>query len=276
MPANATAGAIAVVRRVVHAAAFGFSRSDSYAYLSDIPGSGTTLTLPEVAGDGDYYEWLDVDGSCSADAIVTVEGSAGQTVQLEASQTFDTAFASAGFLFDAQARNWNMVQAGSGAAATITGTPPITVESNVVALTPAGNGWASNPGIVTVNTGEQIAVSAVITPQVTGHVRVRVTGMAQSEDSAASLTFAVSISQGADEPTPALFTLPTLTVPLLGANPGTVSFALDVALDKLAAPVNLPLHAAATLNVVVTCSDNTGKITIPIGGLQIDLEEMWQ
>jgi hypothetical protein len=116
MPANTTAGAIAIVRQVTAQAAFAFSKNDTYAFLTEIPGSdvGTTVTLPGNPSSGETYEVRDEDGSCGASSPIVVEPGAplsgpAATVNGASAQTLTAAFVRGTYTYSAAENNWSAI-----------------------------------------------------------------------------------------------------------------------------------------------------------------------
>jgi hypothetical protein len=140
MPVNTTAGAIATVRQVTAQELFAFSKSDTYAFLTEIPGGdvGTTVSLPPNPSSGDYYEVRDEDGSCGASSPIIVvptdvEGETPPTVNGASSQTFTTADVRARYVYSAPANNWSVSVSsnapgggGGGGVSAVTATSPLT------------------------------------------------------------------------------------------------------------------------------------------------------
>src|SRR5271170_3983136 len=80
-------------------AAYSYGRTDTYAAVSSIPGSGTTLNLPANPQAGDRYEFEVVDGSCSLETPVFVQGQNRQTIVGLDTVTFESAYAWGVFVY---------------------------------------------------------------------------------------------------------------------------------------------------------------------------------
>lgn len=80
MPKNNT-GTIQVATRVVGESLYAFSPEDTFALLSEIPSGGTTVVLPDQPNQGEAYDVVDVDGSCSVGNPIILEASGGLKIQ---------------------------------------------------------------------------------------------------------------------------------------------------------------------------------------------------
>lgn len=82
---------------------------------------GTVVNLPAkpFPNDGDSYEVIDGDGSCSPANLLTVAAPAGTTIRGLGVFVMSTPFASAWFTFDAAADSWIVTFSAGGASPTI-------------------------------------------------------------------------------------------------------------------------------------------------------------
>lgn len=112
MPANSFSGNRAVVRDVVAAATFLYSRSDEYAMCSQVPaGAGTTLELPPDPEAGDWYWFASVDGSCGLGNPITLQVAAPGTATVNGGATVVMTEPNGigRAVFDAVANNWTVL-----------------------------------------------------------------------------------------------------------------------------------------------------------------------
>lgn len=158
MPSNGL-GVIQIVTDIRAQSAYRFSTRDTVAALREIPGDrvGTTLTLPDSPESGDYYEFVDVDGSCSPDAPVTIHPS-GATFLQGLATTFVTPHAWARITFDADAQTWVVIS-----AAVATSAPNLAAVDQAIG--------AGVPIVATAPPGT-IILRATLTPRMSGTFRV--------------------------------------------------------------------------------------------------------
>jgi hypothetical protein len=135
MPANRTAGALQINRDVTPlgaqvptptapAGSASWGPGESQLRLSKIPptlvgppATACFVVLPEDPEDGDEYEVLDADGSCSPGApVIVVPNPNGTATTISGLVGFamSTAFGGLKFNYDAGAKNWIVTLTGAG------------------------------------------------------------------------------------------------------------------------------------------------------------------
>lgn len=160
MPANSFLGQRAIVRDVIAAAAFDYARTDTWAMLSQIPNGGTTLTFPANPEAGDFYDFADVDGTCSATDTITIQAADGALLNGNATLTFSKAFTFGRAVFDGATGAW-AVSAGADAGITPPAPPNRVVSARnaaVVNLTGVVTAAATTPALA-VPTGASVLVN---------------------------------------------------------------------------------------------------------------------
>lgn len=142
MPSNSQA-TIAIWKDASAVAAFALSVQDTGARLRAIPATGTTVDLPQAQPtDGDAYEVLDADGSCSSGNLITIVPPAGTTIRGGANLILAAVFASARLTFDASQDDWS-VDLGAGGSNTGLSAPWHDVAAGTVFQSGSGTLWLS-------------------------------------------------------------------------------------------------------------------------------------
>ena len=132
--------------------------------------------------------------------------------------------------------------------------------------------FGTNGAPVNLTNAPQIAASATFTSTTSGKITVYVSGVMDNADSTAAVRpYVLTLSKGVTA-TPAIFTLPQITLIDPTAANQANSFAAVVPLDLLSAPTTFPVGSPAQINVVLT-GDSSGQLTTPTGGVQLYIEE---
>lgn len=106
MPANSS-GQIAVWRDAVDVASFNLSLQDTGVRVRQAQSPSTTIALPgEQPNDGDTYEVIDADGSCSAAHAIVIVPPAGTTIRGAASFSLLVAYDCVCLTFDGETDDW--------------------------------------------------------------------------------------------------------------------------------------------------------------------------
>jgi hypothetical protein len=156
MPKNSYLGSRDITATVHALAAYTYSDADAIAAVTSIPvTSGTTLTLPPNPSEGDWYEWADEDGSCSATNPLIIAAGAGSTIRGLASITSTVPYSAGRVRYDANLDAWA-----------------------VVSQTAANGSTSPNYGQTKAASGTAVAaagviVSQVLTPKASGKVLVQ-------------------------------------------------------------------------------------------------------
>ena len=121
MAANSFSGTRAIVAYVDDAAFYEFTRADTWAAVTNVPGSGTTLQLPDDPSDGDEYAFQNPDGSCASGNAISVQVSAamtaaGLTIRGSSAVVFEAAYAGAEFVYFEKLKSWSMCPCGAYSA----------------------------------------------------------------------------------------------------------------------------------------------------------------
>lgn len=145
---------------------------------------------------------------------------------------------------------------------------PLTNNGTTLALTPPAYVWEDNASTLPV-TIAGVSISPTITPEVSGKLTVRVTGIMQSTDSAATHTMTMSITGtlGLD-----YVSGTAQAVPREVGVPGNTAFAMNVALDKLPVPFLPPVGTPITFNVNFSADDDT-HVSILAHSVQVEVQE---
>jgi hypothetical protein len=107
MPANSFSGVRATVAQVDGVASFNLDRTRTWADVTAIPGGGTTINLPALPEEGDFYGWSNPDLSCGVANPITLAASAGTTFQGGAATLSLTTAGGAGFVvYFAEQATW--------------------------------------------------------------------------------------------------------------------------------------------------------------------------
>jgi hypothetical protein len=160
MPTNSL-NVISVITDVVGLVEYAFSAADDWAALSKIGPGGTSLTLPADPSGGDNFGFFDSDGSCTPGSPIHLSAADGKPVNGQTiGPSFTIPFSAARAVFDERLGGWTVVSAAPA--------------DGFLRLV---RGWGDNPDPITLaTTNPTIVASATVTPNVSGKLRVIVTG----------------------------------------------------------------------------------------------------
>lgn len=230
MPSNST-GTIAIWKDATKVAAVVLSPQDTGVRLRQIQ-APTVVELPnDSPNDGDSYEVLDADGSCSSSNQIELVPPPGTTIRGASSFFLSLAFVGARLVFDARANDWTLATtAGSGSA-------------------PA-SGWADSVQTITNGPVPTIFASKTVTPTSSGKFRVTATGAVQNASDSGTVNFTIEVTHGAGVTSPPDYAAPSQC----NDNGGGRQFqglSMSVDLDELPVPLVFPVGTPVTLNGII-------------------------
>jgi hypothetical protein len=141
----------------------------------------------------------------------------------------------------------------------------------IVPPTSLARNFENSPAPVTLSAVAQVIAGVSVTPQQTGKLKVRISGVVQNADTSATIR-PVTISVAANGATPALETQQVFHPSAATSQPFGMPFSLVVDLDKASTPTTFPLGTPVTINACAI-GDASGELSIPAGALQISVEE---
>jgi hypothetical protein len=154
MPKNSYLGNRDTTATVNALAAYTYSEADAVAAVTAIPAGGTTLTLPPAPSDGDWYEWADEDGTCSATNPLIIAAGAGSTIRGQATIESAQPYAAGRVRYFAKEDSWAVISQTAANASTVPN---------------YSQGKAASGAAVAAG---GVIVSTVLTPKVSGKVVV--------------------------------------------------------------------------------------------------------
>ena len=132
--------------------------------------------------------------------------------------------------------------------------------------------WATNAAPLAPGAAVAIGVSVNVTPGLTGKLKARISGVVTNNDSTgAAHPFTLALNTGAAAGGAALITQ-AVYEPVGAGTPAAAAVGLVVDLDKLTVPFVAPVGTPLQVNATILGSA-FGGMTIPTGGLQLEVEE---
>lgn len=117
MPKSGVSGAPILTTQVDLAASYAFAPSDYFADVTDVPAGGTSIELPDQPSTGDWYAFVNTDGSAGPAAPIVLQASGAPRLQGgTASMTFATPGAWAIALYLDFANLWAIFSGAAGAS----------------------------------------------------------------------------------------------------------------------------------------------------------------
>jgi hypothetical protein len=159
------------------------------------------------------------------------------------------------------------------ATAPVVVTPSPGVGEVTISITEPARGFENSPAAVTLSGGSQAIAGVTVTPRTSGKLKVRISGVVQNADTSNTIR-PVTLSVAANGVTPALETLTTFHPAPATSAPFGTPFSLVVDLDQAQTPTTFPLDTPVLINAVAV-GDASGQLSIPIRGLQLEVEEAW-